>query len=63
MTTLQQAIEQVKNAGNKAFVPYIMAGDGGLSTVKPTILSLQKMGVTALEGHFQRLRECVTYRY
>ncbi|CAM5381426.1 Tryptophan synthase alpha chain OS=Lysinibacillus sphaericus OX=1421 GN=trpA PE=3 SV=1 [Lysinibacillus sphaericus] len=49
MTTLQQAIEQVKNAGNKAFVPYIMAGDGGLSTVKPTILSLQKMGVTAIE--------------
>ncbi|MFJ7663106.1 tryptophan synthase subunit alpha [Lysinibacillus sp. NPDC097162] len=49
MTTLQQAIDQVNNAGNKAFVPYIMAGDGGLETLKPTILSLQKMGVTAIE--------------
>ena len=49
MTTLKQAIEQVKIAGNKAFVPYIMAGDGGLSTIKPTILKLQKLGVTAIE--------------
>ena len=29
MTTLQQAIEEAKIAGNKAFIPYIMAGDGG----------------------------------
>lgn len=49
MTTLQQAIEQTKIAGNKAFVPYIMAGDGGLGTLKPTILKLQQMGVTAIE--------------
>jgi len=49
MTTLQQAVEQVNNAGNKAFVPYIMAGDGGIATLKPTILSLQNMGVTAIE--------------
>jgi len=49
MTTLQQAIEQMKIAGNKAFVPYIMAGDGGLETLKPTILKLQQMGVTAIE--------------
>ncbi|MFJ7731379.1 tryptophan synthase subunit alpha [Lysinibacillus sp. NPDC097231] len=49
MTTLQQAIEQTKIAGNKAFVPYIMAGDGGLETLKPTILRLQHMDVTAIE--------------
>ena len=49
MTTLQQAIEQTKTTGNKAFVPYIMAGDGGLQTLKPTILELQQMGVTAIE--------------
>ncbi|GLC88465.1 tryptophan synthase subunit alpha [Lysinibacillus piscis] len=49
MTTLQQAIEQVNDAGQKAFVPYIMAGDGGLATVKPTILQLQALGVTAIE--------------
>lgn len=49
MTTLQQAIFKAKEAGNKAFVPYIMAGDGGLETLKPTILKLQAMGVTAIE--------------
>ena len=43
--TLQQAIE----AAGKAFVPYIMAGDGGLDTLKPTILKLQELGVTAIE--------------
>lgn len=43
--TLQQAIE----AAGKAFVPYIMAGDGGLDTLKPTILKLQTLGVTAIE--------------
>ncbi|WP_155591749.1 tryptophan synthase subunit alpha [Lysinibacillus cavernae] len=49
MTTLQQAVEQAKVAGNKAFIPYIMAGDGGLETIKPTILTLQQLGVTAIE--------------
>lgn len=49
MTTLQQAIFKAKETGNKAFVPYIMAGDGGLGTLKSTILKLQAMGVTAIE--------------
>lgn len=49
MTTLQQAIEEAKIAGNKAFIPYIMAGDGGLETLKPKILKLQQMAVTAIE--------------
>jgi len=49
MTTLQQAIEQTKIAGHKAFVPYIMAGDGGLETLRPTILKLQQLEVTAIE--------------
>lgn len=49
MTTIEQAIGKAKQAGNKAFVPYIMAGDGGLATLKPTILKLQAMGVTAIE--------------
>ena len=31
--TLQQAIEAVNARGDKAFVPYIMAGDGGLETI------------------------------
>lgn len=49
MTLLQQAIEKVLASGDKAFVPYIMAGDGGLATLKPTILRLQQLGVSAIE--------------
>ena len=36
-------------AAGKAFIPYIMAGDGGLDKLKPTILKLQELGVTAIE--------------
>lgn len=46
---IQQAIEQVLARGDRAFVPYIMAGDGGLATLKSTILRLQRIGVTAIE--------------
>lgn len=46
---LQQAIEQVTTRGESAFIPYIMAGDGGLETLVPTILRLQALGVTAIE--------------
>jgi len=49
MTTLQQAIDQTTTAGHKAFIPYMMAGDGGLETIKPTIIKLQQLGVTAIE--------------
>ena len=49
MTTIEQAIVKAKEAGDKAFVPYIMAGDGGIETLKPTILKLQTIGVTAIE--------------
>src|SRR5690606_1489757 len=47
--TLQKQLENVLAAGDKAFVPYIMAGDGGLETLKPTILKLQQIGVSAIE--------------
>lgn len=47
--TLQQAIETVNTRGDKAFIPYIMAGDGGLERLQPTILRLQELGVTAIE--------------
>lgn len=46
---LQQAIEQINKNGAAAFIPYIMAGDGGLETLKSTILRLQNLGVTAIE--------------
>ena len=47
--TLQQAIEAVNASGNKAFIPYIMAGDNGLETLRDTVLRLQEIGVTAIE--------------
>lgn len=47
--TLQKKLENVLATGDKAFVPYIMAGDGGIETLKPTILKLQQIGVSAIE--------------
>ncbi|ARD48205.1 tryptophan synthase subunit alpha [Sporosarcina sp. P37] len=44
-----QAILQCNDQGGKAFVPYIMAGDGGLQTLKENILFLQEAGATAIE--------------
>lgn len=49
MSRLTEAITAATAAGQKAFVPYIMAGDGGLQQLKPTILRLQQLGVTAIE--------------
>lgn len=45
MSELQQALQQEK----QAFIPYIMAGDGGLETLQQTILKLQHLGATAIE--------------
>lgn len=49
MSQLKEAILSVTAQGDKAFVPYIMAGDGGLDKLQPTILKLQELGVTAIE--------------
>lgn len=46
MKTLQQRVEYVKTKGQKAFVPYVMAGDGDL---KKQLLHLQQKGATAIE--------------
>lgn len=46
---LLNAIQSVNNQGDKAFVAYIMAGDGGLESLKSKILFLQEAGVTAIE--------------
>ena len=43
---LEIAIRQREGA---AFVPYIMAGDGGLEQLIPTIVQLEEMGATAIE--------------
>ena len=44
--TVETAIRQREGA---AFVPYIMAGDGGLDRLIPTIVQLEAMGATAIE--------------
>ncbi len=49
MSQLKEAILKTTANGDKAFVPYIMAGDGGLEKLQPTILRLQELGVTAIE--------------
>lgn len=46
---LDKAFSHVKNNGNKAFVPYIMAGDGGVDALQEQIIFLQKSGATAVE--------------
>lgn len=46
---VKQAVETCNAQGHKAFVPYIMAGDGGLETLKPVILLLQEAGAAAIE--------------
>lgn len=49
MSRITDAIVETNRQGNIAFIPYIMAGDGGLETLKPTILRLEELGVTAIE--------------
>ena len=49
MTTLEKVIRSCVAAGGKAFVPYIMAGDGGLDVLNDRLLFLQGIGVTAIE--------------
>ncbi len=47
--SLQQAIENVNNKNRPAFIPYVMAGDGGLANLPSTIIRLEKLGATAIE--------------
>ncbi len=46
MPRLQEVFHSMEE---KAFVPYIMAGDGGLNTLKDKLLFLQENGVDAVE--------------
>jgi len=46
---LQSAIERVVASGGRAFIPYIMAGDGGLTKLRDQLLFLQEAGATAVE--------------
>ncbi|MCM3767869.1 tryptophan synthase subunit alpha [Neobacillus niacini] len=49
MNVVERAFGLVKEAGRKAFVPYIMAGDGGLESLTDRLILLEKFGATAIE--------------
>lgn len=49
MSRLTKAITARVENGETAFIPYIMAGDGGLSALKQQLLFLQGAGATAVE--------------
>lgn len=49
MKTLEKRIRACNAEGKKAFVPYMMAGDGGIGTLKEKLIFLQEAGVTAIE--------------
>lgn len=46
---INKAIQGVLEQGDKAFVPYIMAGDGGLEKLADQISFLEKSGATVIE--------------
>ena len=46
---LEQSLQKVIANGDKCFVPYIMAGDGGLASLVPQLEFLQSAGATMIE--------------
>lgn len=49
MKPLEQALQKVLQSGKKCFVPYIMAGDGGLDQLVSRLEFLQNAGATMIE--------------
>ncbi|WP_071395231.1 tryptophan synthase subunit alpha [Bacillus tuaregi] len=49
MSRLEKALKSIKLGQEKAFVPYIMAGDGGLEVLEERICFLADCGATAVE--------------
>ncbi|ULT55271.1 tryptophan synthase subunit alpha [Neobacillus drentensis] len=49
MNRIEKAFAALKESQKKAFVPYIMAGDGGLETLVERLTILEKFGATAVE--------------
>lgn len=47
--SIDTAIQRVLDKGDKAFVPYIMAGDGGLDQLESQIQLLANAGATIIE--------------
>lgn len=46
---IDEAFARVLNNGDKAFVPYIMAGDGGLDKLNEQLVFLEECGATVVE--------------
>lgn len=46
---LEQAFHKKQTANEKLFIPYIMAGDGGLEVLEERITSLEECGAAAIE--------------
>lgn len=49
MKTVEKRIRNCMAEGKIAFIPYIMAGDGGLETLQEKLLFLEECGATAIE--------------
>ncbi|MBD7939620.1 MULTISPECIES: tryptophan synthase subunit alpha [Cytobacillus] len=49
MNRIEKVFKTMKVEGRKAFVPYVMAGDGGLASLKEKLVFLQEAGATAIE--------------
>lgn len=49
MNRIQEAFSELKKKNQKAFVPYIMAGDGGIECLIGRLKTLEKMGASAIE--------------
>jgi tryptophan synthase alpha chain len=49
MNRIEQTFSKLANQNRKAFVPYIMAGDGGLGNLVERLVTLEKYGATAIE--------------
>jgi tryptophan synthase alpha chain len=46
---MEQAFQYELDKGNKLFIPYIMAGDGGIDRFIDTLKQLEEAGATAIE--------------
>ncbi|PLS16534.1 tryptophan synthase subunit alpha [Bacillus sp. M6-12] len=46
---IQEAFAELEKQGGKAFIPYIMAGDGGFEKLKKELMFFEKAGATAVE--------------
>ncbi|XXM74335.1 tryptophan synthase subunit alpha [Lysinibacillus sphaericus] len=46
---LEKAFQKELNSGNKLFIPYIMAGDGGIENLVDSLKLLEEAGASAIE--------------